>query len=183
VTLVHPSERLERSVWIAAAVAVALALSFYLLGRKVSAPAVEAPFAVDASALAGKVQLSWRPEQPQVLAASSAVVTVVDGGKSSTFPVDQKALRTGFWDYATQTDDVALSLTLLANNVPLAQSGVRTIPPIALERAPVVEVKPAAKHSHARAKKPAKARKAKATSSRNRTKPKAKKTFSFTPHY
>jgi hypothetical protein len=185
---VYRSERLERMVWITAAVAVALAWGFYLYGRKVAAPAttVEASaFAIDANALDGKLQLTWRPEQPQVQAASSGVVTVVDGGMTSTHPIDQQALRSGNWDYANQTDDVALSLTLLTNNTQLAQAAVLTIAPIAVEPIPdAVEIKQAAKQTAAKPAKTAKTKKVKATSSRSRTKPKAKKkTFDFTPHY
>ena len=179
-------------IWAVSGAVIALAFGFYLYGRNVSAPTApgeEVPFAVDASALAGKVQLSWRPEQPQVRAASSGVITVVDGRKLSTYPIDRPALQAGTWGYANQTDDVALSLTLIANNVHLAEAMVRTVSPIT-PLPPVVDVKPAPTQTAAKAAakptkptKPAKPKKVKATTSRNRTKPTTKKTLNFTPHY
>ncbi len=180
----RPGNALETGVWLAAAMAAGLAVWIYFdAHQSASSGPAAPPFVVTATGIDNHIRLSWSPDVPEVRAATGGTLEVRDGDKSASYPVTAKVVKRGSLDYERNSDDVKLTLVLLDNGRPGAQSVVRVLetevpqaPPATVAAPPQSVAAPPAKPV---AKPVAKA----AVPARKAKKKPPKKQFLFIPHY
>ena len=86
--------------------------------------------ALRASDQDGRIRIDWDTSSELIRAAQGATLEVDDGGVMNRYPVEQKTLRAGGFDYIRKTPEVLLTLTLFQDGKPGALATVRSVGPI-----------------------------------------------------